>query len=194
MTGPKFAAKSVKKEKPARKRSRLSEKAVEANREASRKRAKRIYNEMSVAERSIERFRKRAKPPVPQKGSKRSEVKRLEVIATAYCDWSDLEEVVRLYIAAAVMTELTGIDYGVDHTVPLNHPLVCGLHTHTNLEVITRRLNSLKANWIWPDMWPHDASTLQLLEDMVQEEQEDRLEAAKNEQHPRSSAALRKRA
>lgn len=45
-------------------------------------------------------------------------------------------------------------EYGfeVDHIVPLNHPLVCGLHVWANLQLLDRNLNRAKRNKTWPDM------------------------------------------
>ena len=40
----------------------------------------------------------------------------------------------------------------VDHIVPLQSPLVCGLHVHDNLRVILAVDNASKANRHWPDM------------------------------------------
>ena len=40
----------------------------------------------------------------------------------------------------------------VDHIVPINHPLVCGLHTEDNLQIVTANYNHFKSNYFWPDM------------------------------------------
>lgn len=40
----------------------------------------------------------------------------------------------------------------VDHMVPLNSDLVCGLNTPDNLRCITEALNAKKGNFYWPDM------------------------------------------
>lgn len=77
--------------------------------------------------------------------------------------WSDLDRVYLTYMAAAVMSELLGEKYVVDHTVPLNHPLVCGLHTHTNLTVISSAENGLKGNAYWPEMPEMTWATLDFL-------------------------------
>lgn len=60
-----------------------------------------------------------------------------------------MEEAYRL---AGERTELTGVPHEVDHIVPLQSPLVCGLHVHTNLQVIPMAVNRSKNNRIWPDM------------------------------------------
>lgn len=75
-------------------------------------------------------------------------------LGRAFYEWSDIDEVVRMYLAAAIMTELTGEMYVVDHIVPLISPFICGLHTHTNMQVITQAENMRKGNWAWPGMTP----------------------------------------
>lgn len=44
----------------------------------------------------------------------------------------------------------------VDHIVPLNHPLVCGLHVWDNLQILEGRLNRQKNNRFWPEMPTED--------------------------------------
>jgi hypothetical protein len=36
--------------------------------------------------------------------------------------------------------------FHVDHVIPLRHPLVCGLHAHTNLRVVPALVNLKKGN------------------------------------------------
>ena len=40
----------------------------------------------------------------------------------------------------------------VDHIVPLQNPLVCGLHCWANLQLLPEDLNKSKGNHYWPDM------------------------------------------
>jgi leucyl aminopeptidase (aminopeptidase T) len=65
---------------------------------------------------------------------------------------ADLEAIEAIYAEARRLTESTGVKHSVDHIVPLNNPLVCGLHCEANLRVIPMVENSKKSNRYWPDM------------------------------------------
>ncbi len=66
--------------------------------------------------------------------------------------WSIKFFVNEAYALARLRKKLTGIDWHVDHIVPIKSPLVCGLHAHTNLQVIPASQNIEKTNKMWPDM------------------------------------------
>jgi hypothetical protein len=40
----------------------------------------------------------------------------------------------------------------VDHIVPLQSEIVCGLHGEANLQLLTETENKVKSNKLWPDM------------------------------------------
>lgn len=56
------------------------------------------------------------------------------------------------YELAARRTKLFGFKWHVDHVVPLQSKMVCGLHAHTNMAVIPASVNLTKGNRYWPDM------------------------------------------
>ena len=46
---------------------------------------------------------------------------------------------------------LAGGDFVVDHIIPIQNELVCGLHVPWNLTLLTRKQNSAKGNTFDPD-------------------------------------------
>lgn len=56
------------------------------------------------------------------------------------------------YDLARLRTKVTGVKWEVDHIVPLRHPIVCGLHAHTNIRVVLAHANRVKSNAGWPGM------------------------------------------
>jgi hypothetical protein len=60
--------------------------------------------------------------------------------------WADKESIKEFYIKARQLTAETGIKHEVDHIIPSNHPLVCGLHVEGNLQILTEFENISKNN------------------------------------------------
>lgn len=61
--------------------------------------------------------------------------------------WADKAAIASIYAACTRLNKEHGPDsYHVDHVVPLNHDLVCGLHTPDNLRVIPASENRAKSN------------------------------------------------
>jgi hypothetical protein len=60
--------------------------------------------------------------------------------------WVDFDKIKEIYEEADRLSKETGEIYVVDHIVPLNHPLVCGLHVPWNLQILTFSENSKKSN------------------------------------------------
>jgi hypothetical protein len=57
-----------------------------------------------------------------------------------------------IYRLATIATRETGIQFTVDHIVPLKSRLVCGLHVEHNLTILEASANFKKGNKFWPDM------------------------------------------
>lgn len=66
--------------------------------------------------------------------------------------WSDTTKIAEFYELAALLTRESGFAYEVDHIVPLQSSIVCGLHWEGNLQVLPLEKNRAKSNRHWPDM------------------------------------------
>jgi len=80
------------------------------------------------------------------KGRRRWEIIQRATVATE----SGLIEMKKLYLQAQMMTLETGVKYEVDHIIPLQHPLVSGLHVPKNLRITTAVENREKGSHFDP--------------------------------------------
>lgn len=65
--------------------------------------------------------------------------------------WADPSEIAKIYRQRDRLNKQTGVAHEVDHIVPIQHPLVCGLHVEHNLRVITKTRNQAKLNHFMVD-------------------------------------------
>lgn len=78
--------------------------------------------------------------------------RRARLIRRATPKWANPEYIKLWYSICHLETLRTGHRCHVDHIVPLVSPLVCGLHTEDNLQVLFWEDNLAKGNRYWPDM------------------------------------------
>lgn len=66
--------------------------------------------------------------------------------------WANDFFIAEAYDLARRRTEMLGFPWHVDHIVPLQSRLVCGLHVEHNLRVIPAQTNQIKGSRTWPGM------------------------------------------
>ena len=60
--------------------------------------------------------------------------------------WADREKINTKYKERETMSRLTGIQHHVDHIIPIQSDVVCGLNVESNLRIIPSRDNQRKSN------------------------------------------------
>jgi hypothetical protein len=71
-------------------------------------------------------------------------------VEQATVKWADLNKIKEIYKLRNKLTEETGIPHHVDHIIPLQHELVCGLNVENNLQILTAEENQRKSNKFEP--------------------------------------------
>jgi hypothetical protein len=66
--------------------------------------------------------------------------------------WANSRYIKLFYSIAKDESQRTGVKIHVDHIVPLQSRIVCGLHCEQNLQLLFVGENSKKGNRVWPDM------------------------------------------
>lgn len=70
--------------------------------------------------------------------------------------WANKKTMNSIYRQAKNMQKSDGVLRHVDHIVPLNHPLVSGLHCEFNLQILTAKENISKKNKFDPNNFVHE--------------------------------------
>jgi hypothetical protein len=60
--------------------------------------------------------------------------------------WANMEVIVLIYSVAKELSLFEGVEYEVDHIVPLQSKIVCGLHVEHNLRIVPMNENRRKLN------------------------------------------------
>ena len=71
---------------------------------------------------------------------------------TATPSWANKSAMQAIYVKAKEWSDILGVKLEVDHIVPINSKLVCGLHCEDNMQLLSSSLNNKKKHYEWPDM------------------------------------------
>jgi hypothetical protein len=133
-----------------RERNRLAgQKFRDANRERENARVLAAYHARSVEERAAATKAWRTANP-DKHCAKENRRRAAKLHATP--SWANRKYVDLFYQIAKEESVRIGKVVHVDHIVPLRHPLVCGLHSEFNLQLLGASENLSKSNRTWPDM------------------------------------------
>lgn len=78
--------------------------------------------------------------------AKEAAARRYAALRAASPVWRDKEKIAEIYEEARRISHTTGIPHHVDHRMPLQNKLHCGLHVHWNLQILPAYENRSKGN------------------------------------------------
>jgi 5-methylcytosine-specific restriction endonuclease McrA len=76
---------------------------------------------------------------------------RSEKIRKATPNWAKLDKIRQIYETASGLQKSTGLEFHVDHIVPLKGKNVCGFHVEYNLRILSKEENLRKGNRLLPE-------------------------------------------
>jgi len=94
-----------------------------------------------------EQRRRGINTPAKHAGVRRRQAAKLQRTPS----WANDQLVTAYYKEAKQLEELTGIQFHVDHIIPLRGEMVSGLHVETNLQILTAHENRSKKNRFDPE-------------------------------------------
>ena len=137
-------------EKNKEKSKQRSKKAYEATKNTDVVKEQRKQHRLNNAEKYKEYYKKyrlNNKDKSVAAVNKRNALKKLAIPL-----WANDFFIQEAYHLAKLRTKVFGFKWHVDHIVPINSKIVCGLHTHGNLQVIPAIENIKKSNKYWENM------------------------------------------
>jgi hypothetical protein len=105
------------------------------------------YQQSEKGKTSKKRYRQTEKGRV---NSRKNDAKYRAKILEATVSWSDKAKIDVVFAQATRKTIQTGVDYHVDHIVPLQGKTVSGLHVEGNLRIVLASINKSKKNQFTP--------------------------------------------
>jgi len=96
-------------------------------------------------------YRERHKDMIRVKAAKRKLV-REDRVKDATPIWADHNDIESIYDMARAMSFETGLEYVVDHAIPIKGKKVSGLHVAANLQIMLKKENEQKYNKLDPSL------------------------------------------
>lgn len=134
----------VKDDAPARRKSNAKWRAE--NPEAARERRIKYYRRVMADPARRARERETYRRNYKKSGYGQIAAKRRAAKLERTPSWANDQLIAAYYKEAKRLEELTGIQFHVDHIIPLQGELVSGLHVETNLQLLPAHENLGKSN------------------------------------------------